>query len=196
MALGFVNFSAGSVLTEAQIDGIMRQTVMSFSSASARDTALSGVLDEGMVVYLEDVNSFYFYTGSQWQPFSTQWTSFTPVWTNVTVGNGTNAGRYRYTQGNVDIKVRLTFGSTTAITGLPSFALPDSLTSISDGIRNLGTCWYQDDTSTDTIGTCQCNSGSTGVFLYTTTISALSATVPHTWATDDIIDLNISVRIV
>ena len=56
MGSGFKDFAAGDVLTAADVDGyLMRQTVMTFADASARDTALSGVLDEGMVAYLEDV---------------------------------------------------------------------------------------------------------------------------------------------
>ena len=67
MGLGFKDWAAGDVLTAADVDGyLMRQTVMTFADASARDTALSGVLDEGMVAYLEDVNALTVYNGSAW----------------------------------------------------------------------------------------------------------------------------------
>jgi len=67
MGSGFKDFAAGDVLTAADVDGyLMRQTVMTFADASARDTALSGVLDEGMVAYLEDVNALTVYNGSAW----------------------------------------------------------------------------------------------------------------------------------
>ena len=196
MGSGFKNFTAGDVLTEADLDGyLMRQTVMTFTNTAARDSALSGVLDEGMVAYAEDVNAFYFYTGSAWEPLLTSWTSFTPAWTNLTVGNGTNAGVYKYTNGALDIKVAFTFGSTSAITGQPSFLLPNSETSVSDGIRNLGLAWYLDNTGTDTWGPVGCNAGSSSVFLYVETLTGVSSTAPFTWATDDSIDLNISVRV-
>jgi len=66
MGSGFKDFAAGDVLTAADVDGyLMRQTVMTFADASARDTALSGVLDEGMVAYL-DVNALTVYNGSAW----------------------------------------------------------------------------------------------------------------------------------
>lgn len=67
MGSGFKDWAAGDVLTAADVDGyLMRQTVMTFADASARDTALSGVLDEGMVAYLEDVNALTVYNGSAW----------------------------------------------------------------------------------------------------------------------------------
>jgi hypothetical protein len=40
---------------------------MTFASTTARNTALSGVLDEGMVAYLEDTNSFTFYEDGAWE---------------------------------------------------------------------------------------------------------------------------------
>jgi len=67
MGSGFKDWTAGDVLTAADVDGyLMRQTVMTFADASARDTALSGVLDEGMVAYLEDTDELTVYDGSDW----------------------------------------------------------------------------------------------------------------------------------
>lgn len=67
MGSGFKDFAAGDVLTANDVDGyLMRQTAMTFADASARDSALSGVLDEGMVAYLEDTDRYTFYTGSAW----------------------------------------------------------------------------------------------------------------------------------
>jgi len=67
MGSGFKDWAAGDVLTAADVDGyLMRQTVMTFADASARDTALSGVLDEGMVAYIEDTNAITVYNGSAW----------------------------------------------------------------------------------------------------------------------------------
>ena len=68
MGSGFKDYSAGDVLTASDVDGyLMRQTNMVFASASARDTALSGVLAEGMVAYLSDDDLFTFYTGAAWR---------------------------------------------------------------------------------------------------------------------------------
>ncbi len=67
MGLGFKDWSAGDVPTAAEFDGyLQRQTVMVFASTSARDTALSGALEEGMVAYNSDNDEFWTYTGSAW----------------------------------------------------------------------------------------------------------------------------------
>ena len=55
---GYKDFVAGDPLTAAQVDGfLMRQSVMVFDTTSARDTALSGVLVEGMTCYIKDITS-------------------------------------------------------------------------------------------------------------------------------------------
>jgi hypothetical protein len=65
--LGFKDFTVGQVLTSAQVDGyLMQQSVMKFANASARTTALSGVLAEGMISYLDDTNAVEKYDGSNW----------------------------------------------------------------------------------------------------------------------------------
>lgn len=68
MAEGFHDFAAAEVLTAANTDDyLMRQTVMRFASTAARDSALSGVLVEGLLAYTKDANRFWIYTGSAWQ---------------------------------------------------------------------------------------------------------------------------------
>lgn len=65
--LGYRDFTVGQVLTSAQVDGyLMQQTVMVFADSSARTTALSGVLAEGMISYLADTNAVEKYDGSAW----------------------------------------------------------------------------------------------------------------------------------
>lgn len=67
MGAGFKDFASGAILTAGDVDNyLMRQTVMTFADASARDTALSAVLDEGMVAYLEDTDTVTVYDGSAW----------------------------------------------------------------------------------------------------------------------------------
>lgn len=65
--LGYKDFTVGQVLTSAEVDGyLMQQTVMKFADASARTTALTGVLAEGMLSYLMDTNAVEKYDGSAW----------------------------------------------------------------------------------------------------------------------------------
>jgi hypothetical protein len=64
---GYKLFATGDVLTAAQVNTyLMQQTVMVFASSAARTTALSGVLAEGMVSYLQDTNVLEVYDGSAW----------------------------------------------------------------------------------------------------------------------------------
>jgi len=64
---GYKLFATGDVLTAAQVNTyLMQQTVMVFASSAARTTALSGVLAEGMVSYLQDTNSLEVYDGAAW----------------------------------------------------------------------------------------------------------------------------------
>lgn len=68
MGLGFKDWTAGDVPTAAEFDGyLQRQTVMVFASTSARDTALSGNLEEGMQAYTTDTDTHWFYNGAAWR---------------------------------------------------------------------------------------------------------------------------------
>lgn len=71
MGLGFHDFAAAEVLTAANVDGyLMRQTIMTFASTAARDSALSGVLADGMPCYVTANDAHYIYDGSAWQIMS------------------------------------------------------------------------------------------------------------------------------
>lgn len=64
---GYKLFNTGDVLTAQQVNEyLMQQTVMVFANSTARTTALSSVLAEGMVSYLNDTNVFQIYNGSSW----------------------------------------------------------------------------------------------------------------------------------
>ncbi len=64
---GYKLFVSGDVLTAAQVNTyLMQQTVMVFANSTARTTALSGVLAEGMLSYLQDTNAVEKYDGSAW----------------------------------------------------------------------------------------------------------------------------------
>ena len=64
---GYKLFNTGDVLLASEVNTyLMQQTVMVFANASARTTALSGVLAEGMVSYLQDTNVVEIYNGSAW----------------------------------------------------------------------------------------------------------------------------------
>jgi hypothetical protein len=65
--LGYKDFTAGAVLTAAQVDGyLMEQAVMNFAGTAARGSALSGVVAAGMVAHV-GAGTLTVYDGSNWQ---------------------------------------------------------------------------------------------------------------------------------
>jgi hypothetical protein len=63
----FLDFTAGQILTAAQVDNyLMRQSIMTFDDAAARTSALSAVLAEGMFSFLKDTDATEYYNGSAW----------------------------------------------------------------------------------------------------------------------------------
>jgi hypothetical protein len=62
---GYREFQTGEVLTAANVNGfLMNQAVMVFADSTARTTALSGVLTEGMLTYNKDTQALEVYDGT------------------------------------------------------------------------------------------------------------------------------------
>lgn len=55
------------------------------------------------------------------------WTAYTPTWTNLTVGNATQNSAYIAAGKLHIIRINLLWGSTTSISGIPEFTLPNSV---------------------------------------------------------------------
>lgn len=63
---GFKTFSAGAVLTAAEVNTyLMQQSVMVFGGTAARSSAIPSP-SEGMVSYRSDANVLEYYNGSAW----------------------------------------------------------------------------------------------------------------------------------
>ena len=85
---GYKLFNSGDVLTAAQVNTYLQeQVVMRFADAAARTTALSGVLAEGMVSYLDSTNAVEVYNGSAWVGITGDGDI-----TGVTAGTGISGG--------------------------------------------------------------------------------------------------------
>lgn len=120
------------------------------------------------------------------------WTAFTPAWTSLTVGNGVEDHSY-FRAGNLIIaRYKLTFGSTTAITGTPNPALP---VAGSAKITRMGGCVaeYRDASLPGSfMGACIIASATSAFFLKfnvagaTDQLSGVTATTPFTWAVNDV----------
>lgn len=96
---GYKLFTTGSVLTAADVNTYLQeQVVMRFATTTARDTALSGVLAEGMICYIDADNNLYKYTGSAWvnvdsgstSPLTTKGDLYTYSTTDARLAVGTN----------------------------------------------------------------------------------------------------------
>lgn len=95
---GYKLFNTGDVLTAAQVNTyLQQQTVMVFADATARTTALSSVLAEGMITYLQSDKKVYKYNGTAWveivtaaSPLTTKGDLYTYSTTDARLGVGTN----------------------------------------------------------------------------------------------------------
>lgn len=124
------------------------------------------------------------------------WTSFTPTVTSgLTVGNGTWTAKYRTIGKTVFAYYRFVFGSTSAVTGAPVFSLPSTA---SNGYSLMyGQILYYDSGVARYSGIGELgNAGSLVLQAISTTgnyavQTALSATVPFTWGTND--EINVAV---
>jgi hypothetical protein len=108
---GYKLFATGDVLTAAQVNTYLNeQTVMVFASSAARTSALSGVLAEGMMSYLQDTNSVEVYDGSNWVSVGS-----TGDITGITTGtdSGLSGG---VTSGTAVLRLKLEFDAETGTT--------------------------------------------------------------------------------
>lgn len=180
--MAYKDFTAGSVLLDTEVDTyLMRQTVMVFATAAARDSALAVAKTEGMLTYQVDTDEFTFYDGAAWKTIYKKATAWTPTWTGLTVNNGTVAASYTRSGDNIAAHVLLTFGSTTSVSGSVSTSLPVATTS---GQTHHGAGMLND------AGTraypCTVRQVSTSITVYHAENNGLiAATQPFTWTTND-----------
>lgn len=99
--LGRKVFTAGEVLTAANVQGYLQdQVVQVYAGTAARSSALGTAVSEGMVSYLSDSNSLQYYDGSSWSnvvaspsgtTVSAAYTAVAGDANNTIVANGTAA---------------------------------------------------------------------------------------------------------
>jgi hypothetical protein len=135
---GYKLFATGDVLTAAQVNSfLMQQTVMVFADSAARTTALSGVLAEGMVSYLQDTNSLEVYDGAAW-------VGATGDITALTAGTGISI-----TSATGPIPTVAIDSTVATLTGSQTLTNKTLTTPVISSITNTGTLTLP--TSTDTI---------------------------------------------
>lgn len=190
---GYKSSWTGTLAGSDILDYLMKQSVMVFTTTAARDTALSGELREGMFCYISGTNTTYWYDGSNWKVWDSPWTSVTPTFNNLTVGNGTVVGEYRYVGGDLRYRGQLTFGSTSSISAGVEVVIPDSVTA--RAIPSAGAAFARDDsTATDYSGVSRCL-GNVTVFALYAENDNITATLPFTWATSDVMIWDITIPV-
>lgn len=75
--LGYKLFTAGEVLTAANVNGYLMQGVMVFDDSTARSSAIGTAVAEGMLAYLKDTNAVEKYNGSAWENVQASGAAFT-----------------------------------------------------------------------------------------------------------------------
>jgi hypothetical protein len=124
------------------------------------------------------------------------WKAFTPTMTNVTKGAGTLTGRYCKVGKSVSFTIELTWAADTAFTGAPDFTLPVASTGPA---QTLISALYYDATGGNAynIGVVNLHLVNQKLYPYAIACSgtyayytAVSATVPMTWTTNDVMVIN------
>lgn len=125
------------------------------------------------------------------------WTSYTPTWsssgTAPALVNGTISGRYRRAA-NADlitVEIRIGMGSSTTYgTGFWTLTLPFNASATSAN-QSLGIAYFDDTGTLTRTGGCRFN-GTTQLICDHATLGVVGASVPHTWASTDVLRLSIT----
>jgi hypothetical protein len=99
-------FTAGEVLAASDVNTfLMNQSVMTFAGTAARGSAI-GTAVEGMLTYLEDTNTFQYWSGSAWAAIPAAATTNTTV-TSAYTATAANAGGFIYSTSSSAITVTI-----------------------------------------------------------------------------------------
>lgn len=143
--------------------------------------------------YVTATGITYWWTGSAWKAWESDWITYAPTITGVTLGTGsTTEYRYRYVQGVVEIDYSIRLGTGGAFTAQPTMTLPvtaralrcndmeyDGKSSACNAAGNI----YP-------IAVLASGASTSIVKFWSTTAgayAAISATAPHTWALNSVI---------
>lgn len=191
--------AATTILTANITDLRTRATALGGRVACTSTTRPTGAsLFNGLGIWETDTFRSLDYDGTGWVIMAEPAQAHTPTLTNITLGNGSLAFAYHRSDGWCDLYGRFTLGSTSSIGGQMGFSLPvagnTSFSSLNGSIliQDTGTALYAAFgylTSTSRLDIYAMNAAGTY-----TALTATSATVPHTWANTDVIDIAIRYR--
>ncbi|MGB5757956.1 MAG: hypothetical protein WBM50_13650 [Acidimicrobiales bacterium] len=194
----FVDFTALTAPTAADLDIVSRQGMMVFATAADRNSQLSGVLAEGMFCFTKDDDSVYYYDGSNWVTYTSPEITYTPTWQNFTPGAlSTVAASYQWLPGlRLACWGQVTIGSDGSVDGNVKGVLPLSQSAGASGATGSS---LQNDVGTRIYnGFSHCIPGAT-VFDFHHAESGnggvVNATNPFTWTTGDVFTWDIQVAV-
>jgi len=186
----FKTFTAGTLATASDVNTyLMKQAVMTFADATARDAALTAP-NEGMVVYLTASDHFQVYNGSAWVTFDITWNAWTPTLTNLTQGTGATLSAFYARIGKTIVaQVYATMGTSPTVGGQFSISLPVDIANANRS-GSIGTCVMRDaGGAVSYLGSVLATSSAPSVARMqtigtagaTATLSSQSAANPFTW---------------
>jgi hypothetical protein len=204
--MAFKVFTPG-VLTSSDVNTfLMRQAVIT-CTASTRPASPN----EGMTIYETDTDLYRTYTGTDWLPtaqfIAPDYATYTPTWTGLTVGNATvNTARFTVIGKTVHLRVRVVFGSTTAVTATgspllgPAFSYPAGFGAggAQPTAQQAVARFVDDSLGRFFVGVCnilaseiqlQCLQTSPGSYAFS---DVVTSSVPFTWAVSDEIRASIT----
>lgn len=125
------------------------------------------------------------------------WTSFAPSWNGLTVGDGIQSFYYAQVNEMLTIVGRITFGSTTTVSGAISMNSPVTGTLEDDAI---GSAQLRDSGVATRIGVVGTTSNTVTIYYHSVSGSLInlantSPTAPFTWANGDWIKISITARV-
>lgn len=157
----------------------------------------------GQIIYETDTGYLRVWDGSAWDYFLPKqdgipgaYTTHTPTWTNLTIGNGTNDFKYTQVGKFVHLHGKLTFGSTTSVSGHIEMSVP--VNAVATTVEPKPGIALQDSGTATYYGFGLFVNAVSRLTLYAYNVAgtylqatALSATAPHTWANTDVIYIDL-----
>lgn len=130
-----------------------------------------------------------------------QWFSYTPTWTNLTIGNGSQTNKFKMDGTKVTVTNEVTLGSTSSVGSGVTFTWPVTAASYATSKTSVGVGRLDDTGTAGYFAIVEMTSTTVGTVLaigvggtYANAVG-LTSSIPHTWATTDIVALTSQYRV-